>query len=53
MSTMGIVMIVSFVIIFIVIGLTIIVTNKAYEVLPESNKIDPLPKEDESEKKED
>lgn len=46
MSIMTIVMIVSFVIIAIVIGLTIWITNKAYEVLPEINEVDPLPKND-------
>jgi len=52
MSILTIVMIFSFVIIFVVIGLTIIVTNKAYEVLPESNKVDPLPIETEQDKNE-
>lgn len=49
---MTIVMIVSIIIIFAVIGLTVIVTNKAYEVLPESNKIDPMPDEKPSEEEE-
>jgi hypothetical protein len=43
MTTMMYVLIVSMVIIAIVVGLTIAVTNKAYEVLPEASKIDPLP----------
>ncbi|WP_142296488.1 YtzI protein [Lottiidibacillus patelloidae] len=45
MTTMMWIMIVSFVIIAIVVGLTIAVTNKAYEVLPEASKIDPLPED--------
>jgi hypothetical protein len=45
MTTMMWIMIVSFVIIAIVVGLTLAVTNKAYEVLPEASKIDPLPEE--------
>jgi preprotein translocase subunit SecG len=45
MSTMTWILIVSFIIIAIVVGLTLAVTNKAYEVLPEASKIDPLPDE--------
>jgi preprotein translocase subunit SecG len=45
MTTMMWIMIVSFVIITIVVGLTFAVTNKAYEVLPEASKIDPIPEE--------
>jgi hypothetical protein len=45
MTTMMYVLIASFVIIAIVVGLTIAVTNKAYQVLPEASKVDPLPDE--------
>lgn len=45
MSTMSIVMIISIIIIFVIIGVTVLVTNKAYEVLPSVNKVDPLPEE--------
>lgn len=50
-----IVMIISIIIIFAVIGITVWVTNKAYEVLPSLNEVDPLPVEnekDESDNKE-
>lgn len=50
--SMTIVMIVSIIIIFAVIGLTVIVTNKAYDVLPESNKIDPMPEDNLSKEEE-
>jgi hypothetical protein len=53
MSTLGYVMISSFVIIAIVIGLTIAVTNKAYKVLPEASKIDPLPESEKLKKQQD
>jgi hypothetical protein len=43
MTTMMYVLIASFVIIGIVVTLTIAVTNKAYAVLPEASKVDPLP----------
>lgn len=39
------VIIVSVIIAAVVVGLTIWVTNKAYEVLPSVNKVDPLPDE--------
>jgi hypothetical protein len=45
MSTMTVVMIFSFIIIFFVIALSVITTNKAYEILPKVNEIDPLPDE--------
>lgn len=47
MSIFTIIMIVSFIIIAIVIGLTIWTTNKAYHVLPTASKIDPLPEDHE------
>ncbi|WP_142386535.1 YtzI protein [Bacillus sp. Marseille-P3661] len=43
MSSFTVVMIFSGIIVCLVIGLTIWSTNKAYEVLPTSSKVDPLP----------
>lgn len=50
-STMMIVMIFSIILCFIVIGITVLVTNKAYDVLPNSLKIDPHPDEDKEKNK--
>ncbi|WP_453997448.1 YtzI protein [Bacillus nitroreducens] len=48
---MMIVMIFSIILCFIVIGITVLVTNKAYDVLPNSLKIDPHPDEDKEKNK--